>query len=140
MSEIPENLENPKTPEGGTPENSDTPSGELTRKEMKVKMNRMSRRIASLKRKSSRLKKASKVTPAKLDFDRESGRKQGGNPEKEANPERENEEHSQTASVSVFDRLGRKLTEQDLQHRLCNKAPNGDEPEGSQHRAPPSQR
>ena len=69
MSEIPENLENPKTPKGGTQDNSDTPSGALTCEEMKVKMKRMSRRIASLKRKLARSKKASKVTPTKLNFD-----------------------------------------------------------------------
>ena len=68
------------------------------------------------------------------------GWKEGGDPEKEANPEADDGEHSQAARVSVFDRLGRKLTKQDLQHRLGNKAPNGDKPEGSQSRAPPSQR
>ena len=56
MSEIPENPENPKTPEGATQDESDVPSGELTREEMKAKMKRMSRRIASLKRKSAKSK------------------------------------------------------------------------------------
>ena len=40
-------------------------------------MKRMSRRIASLKRKSARSKKGSKVTPTKLHFDGEGGRKEG---------------------------------------------------------------
>ena len=111
MSEIPDNAENPKTPEDGTQNNSDAPSGELTREEMKAKMKTMSRRIASLKRKSARSKKANKVTPTKLNFDGEGCRKEGGDPEKEANPEGDNGEHSQAASVSVFDRLGRKLIE-----------------------------
>ena len=81
MSEIPENPENPKTPEGATHDESDVLSGELTREEMKAKIKRMIRRIASLKRKSARSKKASKVTPTRLDFDGEGGRKEGGNPE-----------------------------------------------------------
>ena len=91
-----------------------------------------------MKRKSASSKKACKVTPTKLDFNGEGGRKESGNPEREANPETNDGEHSQAASV--FDRLGRKLTEQDLRHKLGNKAPKGDEPEGSQCRAPPSQR
>ena len=65
MSDIPENPENPKTSEGGTLDDSGTPSGELTLEEM-AEMNRMSQRIASLKRKSVKSKKASKVTPTKL--------------------------------------------------------------------------
>ena len=49
------------------------------------------------------------MTPTKLDFDGEGGKKEGDNPEREANPETNDGEHSQAASV--FDRLGRKLTE-----------------------------
>ena len=82
MSEIPENPENPKTPEGGTRDDNGTPSGELIREEMKAKMKKMSRRIASLKRKSARSKRINNVTPTKLNFDGEGGRKEGGDPEK----------------------------------------------------------
>ena len=50
MLEIPENPENPKTPEGATQDESVVQSGELTREEMKAKIKRMSRWIASLKK------------------------------------------------------------------------------------------
>ena len=89
-----ENTENPKTPEGATQGESDVLSGELTRGEMKAKIKRMSRKIASLKKKSARSKKASKVTPTKLDFDGEGGRKECGNPEDGADPEMDDREHS----------------------------------------------
>ena len=46
------------------------------------------------------------MTPTELDFDGKGGRKEGGNPETEANPEMNDGEHSQAASV--FDRLGMK--------------------------------
>ena len=93
-----------------------------------------------MKRKSEKLKRANNVTPTKLNFNGEGSRKEGGDLEKEANPEMDEGKHSQAPSVSVFDCLGRKLTEKDLRHRLGSKASNGDEPEGSQPRAPPSQR
>ncbi|XP_063948098.1 uncharacterized protein LOC135152192 [Daucus carota subsp. sativus] len=103
MSEIPENTENPKTSEGATQGESDVPSGELTREEMKAKIKRMSRKIASLKKKSARSKKASKVTPTKLDFDGEGGRKECGNPEDGADPEMDDREHSPSKIVSFHD-------------------------------------
>ena len=49
-------------------------------------------------------------------------------------------EHSPAASMSVFDRLRKKLIEQDLRHQLDTKSAHKDRAEGPQSRAPSSQR
>ena len=82
MSEIYENPENPKTQEESTKVNGCTSSGELPREQMQEKMKKMSRKIASLEKKSARSKKAHNVTPTKLDFDGEGGKKEGETPKR----------------------------------------------------------
>ena len=95
MSDIHENRENPNTPEEITKGTGGTTSGELTREQMQAKMKQMSRKITSLKKKSARSKRAKIVTPTKLNFDGEGSRKEGDNPEREADPGENDEERSQ---------------------------------------------
>ena len=110
MLEISESPENPKTPEGSTKGNGNASGWELTRKQMQAKIKRISRKIASLKKKSERSIKVRDIMPTKLNFDGENGRKEDGNPEKGDNPVENDKENSPAASLSVFDCLGKKLT------------------------------
>ena len=126
------NPENPKTLEENARVDGDTSGGELASEKKRVKIKRMSRRIASLKKKSKRSKKAQDISPTKLDFEGENCRKEDANPEKEANLGGNGKEHSPTVSMSVFDRLGKKFTEHDLRHRLDTGAAHKGRAEWSQ--------
>lgn len=120
MSEIPEYPENPKTPEEST-KGDNASGGELSREQMQDKIKRMSIKIASLKKKSGKSKRAQDITPTKLNFD--AAEKRAETPSRRPIQEKTiYKERSPAANMSVFDRLGKKPTEQDLRHWLDNKA------------------
>ena len=113
---------------------------ELTREQIQAKIKRMSRKIASLKKKSEKSKNARDITSTRLNFEGENGRKEDGNPEKEANAGENDKEHSPAASLNAFVHSGKRLTEHDLRHWLDTEAAHKDKADGSQSGALPSQR
>lgn len=135
-----------RTPKDDRKDHEDEADGELTNEELREKMKKMSKKINSLERRTDKMKKwrqkcnlsvhkAKKkgVTPVHLDFESEEEELEEKEQKQtfsdvetdQENPDWDSEkeglpppEGSPTRSLSVFDRLGNKLNNKDLCHRL----------------------